>query len=328
MALLDVEQLTVEFSTATTPFRAVDRVDLRVEPGEVVGVVGESGSGKSVFSLALLGMVDFPGRVVARKLSFDGRDVLTLPARARRRLAGKDLAMVFEDPLTSLDPCYTVGFQIEETLQVHESGNRAMRRQRALELLEQVGIPDPVHRLRAFPHQLSAGMSQRVMIAMAIAGHPRLLIADEPTTALDVTIQAQIMSLLREVQRQHGMALILITHDLALAAENCQRVVVMYAGQVVETGPIDAVFTAPRHPYTRALLNALPERGVGRRRLAMLPGVVPGPEDRPTGCLLHPRCGFATERCRLDPPVLQMAGADRQARCHTPLNSQGAPIHD
>lgn len=328
MALLDVEQLTVEFSTATTPFRAVDRVDLRVEPGEVVGVVGESGSGKSVFSLALLGMVDFPGRVVARKLSFDGRDLLTLPARARRRLAGKEIAMVFEDPLTSLDPCYTVGFQIEETLQVHESGNRAMRRQRALELLEQVGIPDPVHRLRAFPHQLSAGMSQRVMIAMAIAGHPRLLIADEPTTALDVTVQAQIMSLLREVQRQHGMALILITHDLALAAENCQRVVVMYAGQVVETGPIDAVFTAPRHPYTRALLNALPERGVGRRRLAMLPGVVPGPEDRPTGCLLHPRCGFATERCRFDPPALQMVGADRQARCHTPLNSQGAPIHD
>ena len=327
MALLDIERLTVEFGAAKAPFRAVDGVDLRVEPGEVVGVVGESGSGKSVLSLAVLGLVEFPGRVDARRLSFDGRDLLALSPQARRKLTGKDLAMIFQDPMTSLDPCYTVGFQIEETLKVHEGGSRTARRQRALALLEQVGIPDPASRLRAFPHQLSGGMSQRVLIAMAIACNPRLLIADEPTTALDVTIQAQIMSLLRDLQRQRGMALILITHDLALAAENCQRVVVMYAGQVVETGPIETVFAAPRHPYTAALLASLPERGGGERRLMTLTGVVPGQYDRPAGCLLHPRCAFAAERCRLTPPVLRGVGPDRQTRCHTPLDERGTPDH-
>jgi dipeptide transport system ATP-binding protein len=327
MALLDIERLTVEFGAAKAPFRAVDGVDLRVEPGEVVGVVGESGSGKSVLSLAVLGLVEFPGRIDARRLSFDGRDLLSLPARARRRLTGKDMAMIFQDPMTSLDPCYTVGFQIEETLKVHEGGSRTALRQRALALLEQVGIPDPASRLRAFPHQLSGGMSQRVLIAMAIACNPRLLIADEPTTALDVTIQAQIMSLLRDLQRQRGMALILITHDLALAAETCQRVMVMYAGQVVETGPIDAVFAAPRHPYTRALLESLPERGVGQQRLTALPGVVPGQHDRPAGCMLHPRCAFAADRCRTTSSTLREIGPQRQARCHTPLDDRGTPTH-
>ena len=327
MALLDIERLTVEFGAAKAPFRAVDGVDLRVEPGEVIGVVGESGSGKSVLSLAVLGLVEFPGRVDARRLSFDGRDLLNLSPQARRKLTGKDLAMIFQDPMTSLDPCYTVGFQIEETLKVHEGGSRTARRQRALALLEQVGIPDPASRLRALPHQLSGGMRQRVMIAMAIACNPRLLIADEPTTALDVTIQAQIMSLLRDLQRQRGMALILITHDLALAAETCQRVVVMYAGQVVETGPIETVFAAPRHPYTAALLASLPERGAGERRLATLTGVVPGQYDRPAGCLLHPRCAFAAERCRLTPPELRGVGPDRQTRCHTPLDERGTPDH-
>ncbi len=328
MALLDIEHLTVEFGPAAAPFRAVDGVDLQIDAGEVVGVVGESGSGKSVLSLAVLGLVDFPGRVTARTLAFDGQDLLRLSARARRRLTGKDMAMVFQDPMTSLNPCYTVGFQIEETLRVHEGGSRATRRQRALDLLAQVGIPDPASRLRAFPHQLSGGMSQRVLIALAIACNPRLLIADEPTTALDVTIQAQILGLLRDLQRQRGMALVLITHDLALAAENCQRVVVMYAGQVVESGPIAAVFAAPRHPYTRALLSALPESSTGQRRLATLAGVVPGQYDRPSGCLLHPRCPFVSERCRLQPPGLHPVGPQRQARCHTPLDAAGRPTDD
>ena len=328
MALLDIEHLTVEFGAASAPFRAVDGVDLQIDAGEVVGIVGESGSGKSVLSLAVLGLVDFPGRVTARTLAFDGQDLLRLSARARRRLTGKDMAMVFQDPMTSLNPCYTVGFQIEETLRVHEGGSRAMRRQRALDLLAQVGIPDPASRLRAFPHQLSGGMSQRVLIALAIACNPRLLIADEPTTALDVTIQAQILGLLRDLQRQRGMALVLITHDLALAAENCQRVVVMYAGQVVESGPIAAVFAAPRHPYTRALLSALPESSTGQRRLATLAGVVPGQYDRPSGCLLHPRCPFVSERCRLQPPSLRPVGPQRQARCHAPLDAAGRPTDD
>ena len=265
MALLDIERLTVEFGAAKAPFRAVDGVDLRVEPGEVIGVVGESGSGKSVLSLAVLGLVEFPGRVDARRLSFDGRDLLNLSPQARRKLTGKDLAMIFQDPMTSLDPCYTVGFQIEETLKVHEGGSRTARRQRALALLEQVGIPDPASRLRAFPHQLSGGMSQRVMV--------------------------------------------------------------MYAGQVVETGPIETVFAAPRHPYTAALLASLPERGAGERRLATLTGVVPGQYDRPAGCLLHPRCAFAAERCRLTPPALRAVGPDRQTRCHTPLDERGTPDH-
>jgi dipeptide transport system ATP-binding protein len=242
-------------------------------------------------------------------------------------LLGKEMAMIFQDPMTSLNPCYTVGFQLEETLKVHTDGNCRQRRRRALELLQQVGIPDPASRLMAFPHQLSGGMSQRVMIAMAIACHPRLLFADEPTTALDVTIQAQIMDLLRELQRQQGMALVLITHDLALVAENCARVVVMYAGQAMETGTATEVFQAPRHPYTAALLDALPERAIGCSRLVTLAGVVPGQYDRPTGCLLSNRCAFARPECRVQQPQLREFKG-RQVRCHTPLDAAGNPTDD
>jgi dipeptide transport system ATP-binding protein len=327
MALLEVEQLSVHFGTRSAPFVAVDGVELRVEAGEVIGIVGESGSGKSVMSLAIMGLIDFPGRVGAERLRFGERDLLTMPAAARRKLLGKDIAMIFQDPMTSLNPCYTVGFQLLETLKIHQGGRRAERRQRALQLLEQVGIPDPASRLQAFPHQLSGGMSQRVVIAMAIACNPRLLIADEPTTALDVTIQAQIMDLLKALQQQRGMALLLITHDLAVVAETCERVVVMYAGQIVETGRVAEVFRAPRHPYTAALLDALPERSIGKDRLATIPGVVPGQYDRPRGCLLHPRCAFAGDRCRREQPVLRGLG-DRQVRCHTPLDAAGRPTHD
>ncbi len=227
--------------------------------------------------------------------------------------------------MTSLNPCFTTGYQITEALKIHEGGNRSTRRKRALELLEQVGIPDPRARLRAFPHQLSGGMSQRVMIAMAIACNPRLLIADEPTTALDVTIQAQILDLLLNLQRQRDMALMLITHDLALVAEAAHRVVVMYAGQVVETGPVPEIFDSPRHPYTAALLEALPERSVGHKRLTTIPGVVPGLFDRPGGCLLNPRCRFSTERCRQEAPLLTVAADGRRVRCHTPLDAEGKP---
>ncbi len=327
MALLDIENLTVEFGSEAAPFRAVDNVTLAVDEGDVVGIVGESGSGKSVSSLAIMGLIDFPGRVRAERMFFAETDLAGLSAKARRTLVGKDIAMIFQDPMTSLNPCFTVGFQIMETLKVHEGGTRKSRRERAIELLKQVGIPDPVSRLEAFPHQLSGGMSQRVMIAIAIACNPRLLIADEPTTALDVTIQAQIMSLLSNLQAARRMALLLITHDLAVVAETCQRVVVMYAGQVVETGPVAEVFTTPRHPYTQALLEALPERSAGKARLNTIGGVVPGQYDRPAGCLLTPRCRYAQDRCAAEQPGLLPVGDGRQARCHFALDDAGRPTH-
>ena len=325
MALLHIENLTVEFGSEKSPFRAVDNVCLEIEKGEVLGIVGESGSGKSVTAKAVMGLIDWPGRVEAEKLEFDGRDLQSMKDKQRRKITGRDIAMIFQEPMTSLNPCFTTGFQIAEALKIHEGGSRSERHFRALELLEQVGIPDPGARLKAFPHQLSGGMSQRVMIAMAIACNPRLLIADEPTTALDVTIQAQIIDLLINLQKQRQMALILITHDLALVAEAAHRIVVMYAGQVVETGPVPEIFETPRHPYTAALLEALPERSIGATRLKTIPGVVPGLFDRPTGCLLNPRCEFVTERCRREIPLLQTDADGRQVRCHTPLDAEGKP---
>src|SRR5439155_13137570 len=285
MTLLEVKNLRVEFGSEHAPFAAVDGVDFAIDAGEIVGIVGESGSGKSVTALALMGLVDYPGRVSADRLAFAGRDLLRLNEAQRRQLVGKDIAMIFQDPMTSLNPCYTVAFQLMEALRVHEGGGARARRTRALELLRQVDIPAPASRLDAYPHQLSGGMSQRVMIAMAIACNPKLLIADEPTTALDVTVQAQILELLLQLQRERGMALMLITHDLAVVAEVAQRVVVMYAGQEFESGPVPDIFVAPRHPYTRALLDALPERNVGKARIETIPGVVPGQYDRPAGCL-------------------------------------------
>jgi dipeptide transport system ATP-binding protein len=314
MALLEVENLHVEFGA----FKAVDGVSLTLDAGEVLGIVGESGSGKSVTALALMGLIDEPGRVNATRLSFDGRDLLSMRDKERRQLLGRDIAMIFQDPMTSLNPCFTVAFQLMETLKIHEGGSRRELRERALQLLRDVDIPDAQRRLDAYPHQLSGGMSQRVMVAMAIACNPRLLIADEPTTALDVTIQAQMLALLLKLQRERGMALVLITHDLGVIAEVAQRVLVMYAGQVVETAHVPQLFDAPRHPYTEALLSALPEHNIGRRRLHSMGGVVPGAYDRPTGCLLSPRCRYAQQRCRIEAPALD--GDDgAQARCFFPL---------
>lgn len=325
MALLQIKNLTVEFGSEKNPFRAVDNVCLEIEKGEVLGIVGESGSGKSVTAKAVMGLIDWPGRVSADELDFDGQNLLAMPDKQRRKITGREVAMIFQEPMTSLNPCFTTGFQIAEALKIHEGGSRAERRTRSLELLEQVGIPDPPARLKAFPHQLSGGMSQRVMIAMAIACNPQLLIADEPTTALDVTIQAQIIDLLLNLQKQRQMALILITHDLALVAEAAHRIVVMYAGQVVEVGPVPEIFESPQHPYTSALLEALPERSAGADRLKTIPGVVPGQFDRPTGCLLNPRCQFATARCREEAPQLVSTSDGRQVRCHTPLDAEGKP---
>jgi dipeptide transport system ATP-binding protein len=324
MALLEVHNLAVEFGPRSTPFKAVDAVSLSIDAGEVVGIVGESGSGKSVTALALMGLIDEPGRVAADRLVFDGHDLLTMPLKQRRAMLGRDIAMIFQDPMTSLNPCFTVEYQLTETLRIHEGGSRKALRSRALELLRAVEIPDAERRLDAFPHQLSGGMSQRVMVAMAIACNPRLLIADEPTTALDVTIQAQMLALLLKLQRERGMGLMLITHDLGVVAEVAQRVMVMYAGQVVETAHVPDIFDAPHHPYTEALLSALPEHNIGRRRLRSMPGVVPGAYDRPHGCLLSPRCPYVQDKCRAERPPLFGAEGE-QARCFFPL-LKGEPM--
>ena len=320
MSLLQLENLSVTFGN----FRAVDNISYKVEEGEVLGIVGESGSGKSVSSLSIMGLIDFPGKVGADQLTFDGQDLLAMPEKQRRKLTGSDIAMIFQDPMTSLNPCFSVGYQIIEALKTHQGGSKKELKQRAIELLTQVGIPAPESRLNNYPHQLSGGMSQRVMIAMAIACNPRLLIADEPTTALDVTIQAQIIDLLIELQRKKKMGLVLITHDLALVAEVAHRVIVMYAGQIVESGPAAEVFRSPKHPYTQALLASLPESSSGKARLEALPGVVPGQYDRPQGCLLSPRCPYAQEQCHQVEPDNQ-GPLDRQVKCHTPLDSEGRP---
>jgi len=317
MALLEIENLSVEFPTQGGIMRAVDGVSLKLDEGEVLGVVGESGSGKSVTMLALMGLVPFPGRVKADKLSFNGRDLLAMSEGERRKLTGKDVAMIFQEPTTSLNPCFTIGFQLTETLRLHEGMDRKAARRRAIELLEQVGIPAAESRLKAFPHQLSGGMNQRVMIAMAIACNPKLLIADEPTTALDVTIQAQILDLLLSLQKERGMALVLITHNMGVVAETAHRMMVMYAGQIMEERSAASLFESPQHPYTAALLAALPERSDGGR-LATIPGVVPGLYDRPRGCLFSPRCAYATEHSRNVRPELR-SWQGGQIRCHYPL---------
>jgi dipeptide transport system ATP-binding protein len=322
-ALLEIEDLHVEFPTQSGVLRAVEGVSLTLDEGDVLGIVGESGSGKSVTMLALMGLVAFPGRVRARRLHFAGHDVLAMSGRARRRIIGGDVAMIFQDPTTSLNPCFTIGFQLVETLRLHLGMDRKAARRRSIELLELVGIPAAESRLGDFPHQMSGGMNQRVMIAMAIACNPRLLIADEPTTALDVTIQAQILDLLRDLQKERGMALVLVTHNMGVVAEMARRVAVMYAGQVMEEREADRLFEAPQHPYTAALLAAMPERHGGGDRLATIPGVVPGLSDRPVGCLFAPRCAHATPACN-DRPALR-AWQDGLVRCHYPF---GDPQRD
>ncbi len=320
MALLDIKNLSVQFPSKTGVMHAVDGVSLSLEAGEVLGIVGESGSGKSVTMMALMGLVSFPGRVTADRLEFAGHDLMRLSPRERSRLTGKDVAMIFQDPTTSLNPCFTVGFQLAETLKLHLGLDARAARHRAIELLEQVGIPAPESRLKIFPHQMSGGMNQRVMIAMAIACNPKLLIADEPTTALDVTIQAQILDLLRNLQKERDMALVLITHNMGVVSEMAQRVAVMYAGQIMEEQRAEALFASPRHPYTDALMAALPERSDGRSRLATIPGMVPGLYDRPAGCLFAPRCAHAQVDCQQSRPALHTL-QHGQICCHHPLEA-------
>ncbi|WP_159991018.1 ABC transporter ATP-binding protein [Pelistega ratti] len=318
MSLLSIENLSVRFGTKENPFYAVDSLSIEVKEGEILGIVGESGSGKSVTMMALMGLLDGQGHITADKLVFDGKDMLTLTPKERRQIIGKDISMIFQDPMTALNPSFTVGFQIEEVLKIHKGLKGKALRQRAIELMKIVEIPEPESRLSAYPHQLSGGMSQRVAIAMAIACEPKLLIADEPTTALDVTIQAQIMDLLVSLQKQNNMALIMITHDLAVVTEVAHNVCVMYAGQEVELGHIPEIFYQPAHPYTEALLAAVPESSQGEKRLKTLPGIVPGKYDRPKGCLLSPRCPYVEDTCRQQRIAL-VDYQERSVRCIKPL---------
>jgi len=313
--LISVTDLRVQFFTGPQAVRAVDGVSFDIAEGETVALVGESGCGKSVTAMALARLVPQPpGHYVGGSVRFQGREVLTMDESALRALRGRDISYIFQEPGSALNPVFTIGWQIAEAIRLHRP--EADARAAALEMMRLVGIPEPERRMQAYPHELSGGQQQRVMIAMAIACRPKLLVADEPTTALDVTIQAQILDLLRDLQRQLGMAILLITHNLGLVAETAHRMFVMYAGRLVESGAAPAVLTAPRHPYTRALLEAVPRLEGAAGRLKAIEGHVPNPADLPSGCKFHPRCPFARERCRVEEPVWEAEDKDRGVRCH------------
>ena len=324
-ALLEIEGLQTHFLTRDGVVRAVDGVSFAVAPGETLAVVGESGCGKSVTSLSILRLIASPpGRIVAGRVLFEGRDLLALTEEEMRAVRGDAISMIFQEPMTSLNPALTVGRQIAEGLVLHRGLSQRVAMAKAVEMLRRVHMPEPERRVRQYPHDLSGGMRQRVMIAMALACGPRLLIADEPTTALDVTIQAQILDLMRELARATGAAIILITHDLGVVAEMAQRVVVMYAGRKVEEAPVETLFARPRHPYTRGLLGSMPRlgdsvRAEGGKRLVEITGMVPSLKDAPPGCLFAPRCPNATERCLQEVPRLTTHGPDHWAACWNPV---------
>jgi peptide/nickel transport system ATP-binding protein len=321
--LLEVDGLRTYFYTRDGVVRAVDGVSFTVYPGETLAVVGESGCGKSVTSLSILRLIASPpGRIVGGRLMFQGRDLLGLTEDEMRKVRGNEISMIFQEPMTSLNPVLTIGRQITEALVLHRGMTQAQALERAIEMLALVNIPEAARRIDQYPHQLSGGMRQRVMIAMALACDPRLLIADEPTTALDVTIQAQILDLMRGLKEKTGAAIVLITHDLGVVAEMAQRVVVMYAGRKIEEALVDDLFDHPRHPYTEGLLNSIPrlEEGgnsdaTGRPRLAEIPGMVPSLIEEVAGCVFAPRCTYATERCRRDYPPLEQKAPGHWAAC-------------
>lgn len=316
-AVLEVDDLHVEFRSRRGTIRAVNGVSWSLARGETLAILGESGSGKSVSAQAVMGLIDSPpGFITGGQIRLHGTDLLTLGPEQQRRIRGETIAMVFQDALTALNPVFTVGWQIAETFRVHRGTRRRAAEEAAAELLGRVGIPSPRQRLRSYPHEFSGGMRQRAMIAMALALDPEVLIADEPTTALDVTVQAQIMDLLADVQEEFGMGLVLITHDLAVVAETADRVAVMYAGRIVEQGPVREVFTDPAHPYTLGLMQSIPPLVRRRTRLEPIPGAPPNPAAIPSGCPFHPRCAFARPRCATDEPPLERVTEGRASACH------------
>jgi peptide/nickel transport system ATP-binding protein len=317
--ILKVEELSCGFHTEGGYQRVVDRVSFAVAPGETLGLVGESGCGKTVSALAVMGLLPRPAGVLENgRILLSGNDLATFKPEQMREVRGRRISMIFQEPMTALNPVHTVGRQILEALRLYEPrAERTTLQKRAIELLEQVGIPAPLQRLKEYPHQLSGGMRQRVMIAMAIAGRPQLLIADEPTTALDVTVQAQILELLQRLQREHGMAMLFITHDLGVVAELCDDVLVMYAGRVAEHAPVGELFAAPRHPYTRGLIQSVPLPDTPAKTvLQTIPGVVPALADYPQGCRFSNRCRYATDLSRTVTPELESCGPDHAVACH------------
>jgi peptide/nickel transport system ATP-binding protein len=318
--ILDIRGLVTAFNTRNGAIRAVDGISLSVKRGTTLGIVGESGSGKSMLSLSVMGLVPPPGRITEGQVLFRGTDLTKLAPAQMRNLRGNRIAMIFQEPMTSLNPVHTVGFQIVEALRAHRKEAPARLKEQAIEALRKVRIPSPERRFDEYPHQLSGGMRQRVMIAMALVCKPDLLIADEPTTALDVTIQAQILELLRELQAETGMAIILITHDLGVVAQVADEVAVMYAGKVVERAPVSQVFQDPQHPYTIGLMGSVPSLGRRQGRLATIRGSVPPPELMPRGCRFTPRCPFSDQHCANDPPPLGEIAPGHRARCwYAPL---------
>jgi peptide/nickel transport system ATP-binding protein len=312
--LLEVSHLRVEFPTRRGgALVAVDDVSFAIAPGEVLGVVGESGAGKSLTGAAIIGLLEPPGRIGGGEIRLGGRRIDDLPPEEMRRVRGREIGAIFQDPLTSLNPLYTVGRQLIETIRVHTDLASGAARARALQLLREVGIPAAEQRIDHYPHQFSGGMRQRVVIALALAANPRLIIADEPTTALDVSIQAQIIALLRRLCREHGTAVMLVTHDMGVIAETADRVAVMYAGRIVEIGPVRDVVHAPQHPYTVGLMGSIPALGEARDRLVQIEGAMPRLTAIPPGCPFNPRCPRVFERCRVERPELLAAGASRAA---------------
>ncbi len=314
--LLEVKNLKTYFHTEDGVVKAVDGVSFEIYKGEVLGVVGESGCGKSVTSLSIMRLVqEPPGKITADTLSFEGDEILKKSESAMRKIRGNDISMIFQEPMTSLNPVYTVGNQISEAIILHQKLSKDKAMEKSVEMLRKVGIPLPEKRVHEYPHQLSGGMRQRVMIAMALSCNPKLLIADEPTTALDVTIQAQILELMATLQRDFDAAIMLITHDLGVIAETADRVVVMYAGKVVEYSDVNTIFHEPRHPYTWGLLQSIPRLDAERERLLVIEGVVPNPLFLPDGCKFHPRCRFASEKCVEEEPELEDIDSGHQVRC-------------
>jgi peptide/nickel transport system ATP-binding protein/oligopeptide transport system ATP-binding protein len=319
MALLEVDQLRTVFPAVVGEFAAVDGVSFSLDQGEVLGLVGESGSGKSVTAFSLMRLVSPPGDIAGGSIRFDGQELLALDARAMRRIRGRQMSMIFQEPLSSLNPLHSIGRQVMEPLFLHTDLSRAEARKRALAMLDRVCIPDASRRFDDYPHQLSGGLRQRVMIAIALVCEPKLLIADEPTTALDVTIQAQILDLLRELQRDTRMAMLMITHDLGVVAEVADRINVMYAGRIVETAPVATLFKAPAHPYSAGLMRSRPDLTQERKRLVTIPGTVPAPHQMPSGCRFAPRCEFANRDCQAAQPGLRHLAPAHFAACIYPL---------